>query len=118
MKKILSTLLVCALLIGCVLTLASCGKMFAGTYERDFIIYEASYEFKIGGKVILTLDPPVGDDVVYVGTYTINEDNDEITFEFKDEDAKEFGGTRSFSQGVEDGEKYIKLGGVKYTEDD
>ena len=116
MKKIVSTLLVCVLLVGCIMTLASCGKMFSGTYEADFGIYEATYKFQIGGKVTLTLDYPILEDKEYVGKYTISENGDEITFEF--EDLEEFSGTRSFSKGEEDGDKYIKLNGIKYEEED
>lgn len=58
------------------------------------------------------------------GTYELGEDeagNDTITITFEDnssEEAKEYGGTLAFSKGEENGEKYIKIGGVKYELED
>ena len=118
MKKIILTLLACVLLLGCVFTLVSCDKLLIGKYEADFVIYEATYEFGIGGKVILEIDRAFGEDRVYEGKYSFNESGDEITFEFADKEAEEFSITRSFVKGEEAGEKYIKLDGVKYTFDD
>ena len=118
MKKIISTILACVLLLGCVMSLASCSETLIGEYEADMVLYEATYEFKVGGKVILTIDPVVGDDKVYVGKYTINSDTEEITFVFEAADAKEYAGTRTFAKGEENGEKYIKMNGIKYTLED
>lgn len=120
MKKIISAILVCVLLVGCMLTLASCGKKVAkGTY-KDALGFTA-YTFK-GNKVTLTIDKP-GEDIVLEGKYEINKTDDdklEITFSFEgdEEDAEENSTTVSYSEGEEDGKKYIKLGGVKYTKAD
>ena len=118
MKRIISTILVCVLLLGCVFTLASCGKTLSGTYSADLAIAKVSYEFKFGGKVTLTVDPIIGDTSTYEGKYEVIDDTNEITLIFEDADAKEYGGTSSFTTGEEEGVKYIKIGGVKYTEVD
>lgn len=54
MKKILSVVLACVLLLGCVFVFASCG--LSGKYEANLVFAEVSYEFK-GSKVILEIDP-------------------------------------------------------------
>ena len=116
MKKIISTILVCVLLLGCVMTLASCGKTFSGKYEANIAVAKLTYDFKFGGKVTLTVDPILGNSSTFEGKYEINDDTKEITFVFEAEDAKEYNGTSDFTQGEEDGVKYIKIGLVKYTE--
>ena len=54
MKKILSVVLACALLVGCLFTLASCGKKLSGSYTAEVEILGQSgsttYDFH-GGKV-------------------------------------------------------------------
>lgn len=114
MKRIISTILVCVLLLGCVMSLASCGKMFSGKYQADIILSKNTYDFKMGGKVILTVDPVMGDTKTYEGKYNINDDTNEITFVF--EGNEDLSGTVDFTKGEEDGVKYVKIGGVKYTE--
>lgn len=120
MKRVISTILVCVLLLGCVLSLASCGKMFSGTYQADIAIAKLTCEFKFGGKVTVTVDPLVGDTTSYEGKYEINKDTQEITFVFENADdnliTNYFHGTQKFSQGEKDGTKFIEIGGVTYTE--
>ena len=113
MKKIISTLLVCVLLLGCVLTLGSCSKFLMGEYEADAIVGSVTYEFKLT-KVEITVEA-LGQDVAELeGSYKIAKNDKgetEITFTFEnEEEAKEYSGTFSF----EKGEDYIKIGGVKY----
>ncbi len=121
MKRILSVVLACALLVGCVMMFASCG--LSGKYEANLALAEVSYEFK-GSKVIVEVDPIIGDDVVLNGSYKLGKDddgNETITITFEDtssEEAKEYGGTFSFAKGEENGEKYIKIGMVKYELED
>ena len=120
MKRIISTLLVCVLLVGCVFSLAACGKKVSGKYQDALKV--TTYEFK-GSKVTLTIDNIIGDDTVLEGKYEINEVEDDkyeitITFESDDDDADKYSGTVSFSDGEENGKKYIKIAGVKYTEVD
>ena len=123
MKKIISTILVCVLLLGCVMTLTSCGKMLSGKYE--LVLSESnrtSYEFSFN-KVTRTITAGAlgfTKDEVTEGKYKINEVEDgefEITFTW-DVDGEEKIETVSFSQGEEDGVKYIKLGIVKYNKVD
>jgi hypothetical protein len=118
MKKIISTILVCVLLLGCMMSMASCGKMLSGKYEADLLAAKCTYEFAIGGKVTLTVDPILGSTATFEGKYDVNDETKEITFVFESEDAKEYNGTQDFSQGEEDGVKYIKIGLVKYTKVD
>ena len=118
MKKIVSTLLVCVLLVGCIMTFASCSKVLTGKYEADWAIAEVTYEFGLFGKVTVTVEPLIGDTVSYEGKYEFNDAGDEITFTFENEEAEEYGGTVGFSSGEEDGVKYIKLAGIKYNKAD
>ena len=118
MKRIISTLLVCALLLGCVLTMASCSKILMGKYELDAGIGSKTYEFSIPNKVVITYEVLTVEKTIE-GTYKIAEAEDgnlEITFTFAgEEEADEYAGTFSFVQGEENGIKYVKIGGLKYT---
>lgn len=118
MKKIVSTLLVCVMLVGMIFTLASCGKSLSGKYEADLAVAEYTYEFGAFGKVTLNVDPIIGDDSVYEGKYEINKAGDEITFTFESEDAEGYNGTKDLSIGTEDGVDYIKIDGIKYVKVD
>ena len=117
MKKIISLMLVCVLLVGAALALASCGKTLSGKYSlKAFGAETVSFTFS-GNKVSLVLLSQ--EDSAIEGTYKIGE-NDKgdsiITFDFGDnEDAEDYSGDLPFSQGEEDGVKYIKIAGVKYT---
>ena len=123
MKKLLSTVLVCILLLGCVFTLAGCVvsvgpmTMISGTYEADAIVGGLTYEFGAFGKVTVTAEL-LGVATSFEGKYKVDKKTDphEITFTFEDEDAKEYSGTVSFSSGEENGVKFIKIGGIKYKE--
>lgn len=121
MKKALSTILVCVLLVGCVFSLASCVfsagpiTMISGTYELDAVVGGVSYEFGAFGKVTVTAKV-LGVSTSFEGEYKVDNKADEITFTFEDSDASEYSGTVDFSSGEEDGVKYIRLGGIKYNE--
>ena len=116
MKKIISTLLVCVLLLGCVMTLASCDRMVMGKYELDATIASKTYDFSIT-KVVITYEV-LGQEKSIEGKYKIAENEDgelEITFTFEnEEESKEYAGTFSFEKGKEGDTNYIKIGGVKY----
>ena len=74
MKKILSLVLVCVLLVGCVLSFASCGMMF-GTYENDLL--NVTWEFSLHNA---TKTVELGEEeyqVVY--TFKIKDDEIELT---------------------------------------
>lgn len=121
MKKIISSVLVCVMLIGCLFTLASCGKKLSGTYSAGGDLAGTSYTFS-GSNVTITLKI-AGFTRDIEGNYKI-EDNDKgetvITFSFEAEgensdEAAKHSGSFAFSEGEEDGKDYIKIGGVKYT---
>lgn len=121
MKKILSAVLVCVLLVGCVFALASCGKTLSGKYKLDALIGSKTYEFS-GSKVEITYEVG-GFEKSIEGEYKIAENDDgdlEITFTFAEdeEDADDYKGTFSFAEGTEGDESYIKIGGAKYVKVD
>ena len=117
MKKIISLVLVSVLLLGCVFSLASCAKTLSGTYKRDGLIVDTTYEFK--GKEVTIVSGLGSLSHTTKATYVIEEKDDgtmTITFtyaegETPDEDLK---GTQSFSEGTENGVKYIKIGMTQY----
>lgn len=117
MKKIISMVLVCVLLLGCVVALSSCAKTISGTYKADAGIASGTYQFK-GNKVTITKEV-FGFEKTYTATYEITgseEEGYQITFTYAegeeaDDDLK---GTLSFSEGKENDVTYIKIGGIKY----
>ena len=117
MKKIISAVLVCVLLVGCVFALASCGKTLSGTYSAGGDTLGTTYEFS-GNKVTITYKV-LGFSKDIEGTYEIttnDEDKEVIIFTFADgeEDADDYAGEFSFAEGKEGDTEYIKIGGVKY----
>jgi len=116
MKRIISTLLVCALLVGCMLTLVACGNILNGTYsdKTEFMgqSVETSYTFK-GKNVTIEVKTVLGGKVEsesIEGTYKI--DGDEITFTLEED-----GETKTETFTFEKGDDYIKIAGIKYTKD-
>lgn len=79
MKKFLSAILVCVLLVGTMLSLVSCGNSLSGTYEG--LLFDLKFK---GSKVTIIL----GDEEVLTGTYEIEEEDGKktISFDFVDED--------------------------------
>ena len=119
MKKIISSILVCALLVCTLFTLASCGKVLSGTYEREEeilgqVVATTTYEFEANGKVTVRVDLAIGEDVVKEGEYEFNKDGDKITFTFENEDGELDSTTCTFTEGEEGDVKFIKLDNVKY----
>ena len=120
MKRIISTLLVCVLLVGSLFTLASCNIVF-GKYKNGGTTLEFS-----GKNVVITSEAEVlGASIskTYEAEYTIDENEEgekTITFIYA-ADADQhplLNGSKDFSQGEEDGVKYIKIGLLKYTKAD
>ena len=122
MKKVISTALVCALLVCTLFTLVSCGKTVSGTYKCT--LTESNYEvleFGMFGKV--TKSTTTGafgytNTKTVEGKYEINETAENeysITFTWETEEGEKIE-TLDFSSGEENGVKYIKLGMVKYNE--
>lgn len=122
MKRIVSSVLVCVMLLSCVLALASCGVVLSGKYENSVTAFgvttTTSYEFE--GKEV-TVKRSIGSlSTEYTGEYEVKtNDNDEkvIVFTFGEE-GNEFGGEYAFAQGNEDGKAYIKIGNTTYTKAD
>ena len=126
MKKTISTILVCVLLVGSLLTLASCevaGFVF-GTYSRtdDAILVEVTTTYKFGlGKVEVTVESEgqlSGNTETSTKEYkykvTENDKGEKIivlTLETED-GAKET--KYSFNSGNDDGGAYIEIGGIRY----
>ena len=113
MKKTISAILVCVLLVSCIFALASCGKSLSGKYTADLAVTEITYEFSALGKVTKTENGILSDPVTVEGSYKINDDGNKITLTFDDE-----ANTYELSTGTEDGVDYIKIDGVKYTKVD
>ena len=117
MKKIVSLLLVCVMLLGCVAVFASCGKKLSGEYQLDATVdvlgkngAVTTYAFS-GSKVTLTIDTYLAGNkstASYEGKYEIAEAEDgslEITFTFtndKGEEVKDYS-TTSVLKEAEDG---------------
>ena len=116
----------CVLLVGCVTSLTSCSTLLFGKYEAEVDAVIAGgkivYEFTPLGYTKTTTSEVFGfeKDSVEEGKYKIAENKDgELTITFTCEaDGKESTETFAFSQGEEDGVKYIKLGFIKYTKVD
>ena len=114
MKKTISTILVCVLMISSILVLASCG--ISGTYKNGTTTLEFS-----ASKVTIT------DSVEFLGAVTTKtyeakykiaetDDGKQITFTYEDgaDEHLILCGTKTFSEGETDGVKYIKIGLVTY----
>ena len=119
MKKIISTILVCVLLIGCMFTFVSCMNTVSGTYEGKIEVggasYSITYTFK-GKNVTAVSKLSVGLDVTKeaTGPYEITENEDgtkSIAFDFAEETLIFKDSTVSFAKG----EDFIELAGLKYT---
>ena len=117
MKRILSVILACALLVGCVFALASCGNKPSGAYENKVEVFGQSvsttYDFG-GSKVEITVKTTIAGSVnteTEEAKYKITETDDglEITF-ITEEDGEEKTSTFTY----EKGDDYIKIGGVQY----
>ncbi len=106
MKKIVSSVLVCVLLLSTVFVLASCAKQLNGEYTSALGV---TYEFE-GNKVTRkwTL---LGNTISKEGEYSIKEDK--ITFTFGSE-GEEYSGTYDFVEGSEGETVYIKIDGMQY----
>ncbi len=119
MKRIISAVLICVLLVGCVFALASCGNKLSGTYKGDAGVASATYAFK-GNKVTITAEV-FGFEKDFEGKYEIAENDDGntvIIFTFEDKDAEKYSGEFAFVEGKEGDTKYIKIGGIKYNKVD
>ena len=117
MKKTVSRILLCALFASCLFILSACAPKLSGSYQADLVAAKVTYAFESNGRLTITMDPLIGGNVSWEGTYEINEDTSEITITLNadDSDAQKYSGTHSFAQGQENDVEYIKIAGVKYT---
>lgn len=104
MKKTVSAILVCVLLVCSLLTLVSCGKSISGTYTGTTLNGDVTYKFEIGGKVTKTTNPILGKGETIEGEYKFNDDGNKITLTFNEES-----NTYDFIDGKEGDVEYIKL---------
>ncbi|MBQ3041011.1 MAG: hypothetical protein IJD42_05360 [Clostridia bacterium] len=111
MKKTLRIVALMLVLVMSVCALASCGVKLSGEYKES-LTGNITYEFS-GSKYTQTIDNIIGNDTVIEGKYEIDEDAGKITFTYE-VDGEEKTSTENFSQGEEDGVKYIKIGVLKY----
>lgn len=111
MKKVVRVMAVMLILVMAVACLASCGKKLSGEYKES-LTGNVVYKFS-GSKYTMTVDNIIGDDTVVEGKYEINEDDGKITFTYES-NGEEKSTTENFSEGEEDGVKYIKIGILKY----
>ncbi len=113
MKKTLKIASLMLVLVMTVFVFASCGKMLSGTYKAESIVGSTTIEFS-GKKYTSVTDAIIGNNIVEEGTYEIDDEAGKITFTFE-KDGVEETRTSSFAQGEENGVKYIKIDGIKYT---
>ena len=111
MKKILSALLACALLVGCLFTLASCGGV-SGSYTAEVEILgqggSTTYDFH-GSKVDIIIKTTIlGSVNTETSTASYKIDGDEITITE---------GENSATFTFEKGDGYIKIAGIQYNKD-
>lgn len=118
MKKIISLVLVCVLLVGCVFALASCAKTLNGTYRLGDADNGTTYVFS-GNTVECTISV-LGFDKDTEGTYKIEENEEKelvLTITWADDDDDDTNNKTSSAvlvEGTEGGTKYIKLDGIQY----
>lgn len=110
MKKIVSLILACSLLLCCVFVLTSCGGP-SGEYEGALGV--GTYKFS-GSKYTLTTTA-LGVSKMTEGTFKMGkDDNGNKTIIFTPEGDNATTVTSSFSEGEEDGKAYIAINGIKY----
>ena len=125
MKKTISTILVCVLLVGTLLSLASC-EMFGlvtGTYAKttEFLGVETTTTYEFSGKeVTVSTVTTMGNTSTTsnkTGEYEIGENEEgqkTITLTFTNEDGEGTVTTYTFNSGKDDNGAYIELDGTRY----
>lgn len=122
MKKITSLILVCALLVCCMFTFASCGKF--GTYEGEVDIaiakYKVTLEFSFSNVKVTTKASAFGssDTDVYEGSFKITGEGDEmeIAFDFEEDCPIFSADSYDYAEGEDEDGKFVKIGLSKYYE--
>ena len=117
MRKVVRIMAVVMVVLMVTLVLAACGKTLSGTYSAETFGTGKTFEFS-GNKVSVTYKVVGFNSDPIEGTYEIKDDK--ITFDFVDESDVENDDLKSFLSGLqgsldfEEGDGYIKIGGVKY----
>ena len=117
MKNTIRIMAVVMALLMVAVVLVACGKTLSGTYSAEILGTGKTFEFS-GNKVSVTYKVIGFTSDPIEGTYKI--EDDKITFDFVDESKAENQGLKDFlaglesSQSFEEGDGYIKIGGVKY----
>ena len=116
-KSIKIVALVMVALMIC-MSFVACGKRLSGKYSADFLGTGTTLTFD--GKDVTLALTLAGKELASIdGTYEIKDDK--ITFDFvdedkaEDEDFKEILSEWKEAVAFEEGDGYIKIGGVKYT---
>ena len=122
MKKALRIIALSLVLVIAMGVFASCGKTLSGKYEATFLGTGTVLEFdgnKVKASFVINALVTTIDVGPIEGTYTIKDDK--ITIDFIDEDkvdndkAKESLAGLAGESTFEEGDGYIKIGGVKFT---
>ncbi len=125
MKKSIRILAVAMVALMLCLCLVSCGKKLSGEYAATVEAFgiETGKKMEFSGKNVTISYVVANHEVASIdGTYSI--EDDKITFDLIDEekvedkDAKAFLADLNGSVSFEEGDDYIKIGGVKYTKAD
>lgn len=117
MKKTIRIVAVAMAVLMMALMFAACAKTLSGTYSAETLGTGKTFVFS-GNKVTVTYKIIGFSSDPIEGTYEIKDDK--ITFDFVDEEGVENADLKSFlsglqaSQDFEEGDGYIKIGGVKY----
>lgn len=125
MKKTISTILVCVLLVGTLLSLASCEMLglVIGTYAKttEFLGVETTTTYEFSGKeVTVSTVTTMGNTSTTsnkTGEYEIGENEEgqkTITLTFTNEDGEGTVTTYTFNSGKDDNGAYIELDGTRY----
>lgn len=121
-KKITRVVALALVIALACITLASCGKTLSGTYTAGGSVLgtgaTTTYKFS-GSKVTLTVEGSLlgmSSSETFEGTYKITESDDgsmKISFDFGDEDAKEYSTSFNFKEDKDAGT--ITIGLITYT---
>ena len=121
MKKVIRLIALSLVLVMALGVLASCGKTLSGKYSADILGTGTTLTFD--GKNVKVAVTVLSQEVASVdATYEIKDDK--ITFDFVDEDKVENDKAKDVLESwkapatFEEGDGYIKIGGVKYTKAD
>lgn len=106
MKRIISTILVCTLMVCMLFTLASCGKKLNGTYSMEEDGVKVTYDFKRDGTFECTMEAGIFGDIEFDGTYEIDGKEITLVYELLGEEVDE---TFDFKKGS----GYIEIDGER-----